>query len=120
MTHYQPNIVLALQRETLRPQRIAAAQRVIYALVLVCLHVRLLIESLPLATGLIVRRQRAGLGFGIVADSVSETQDGLRGVLTFAWSEEKTDRQVNANGTDIGHCAGWVGVSINKDFVLAC
>lgn len=80
---------------------------------------RLLVKSLPLATGLIVRRQGAGRRFGIVADSVSETQDWLRAVLTFAWSEENADRQVDANGTSIGHCAAWIGVSINKDFVLA-
>ena len=89
MPHYQPDTILALQRETLRPQRIAAAQRVIYALVLVCLHMRLLIKCLPLAPFRIVRRQGTGLRFGIVADSVSETQDWLRGVLTIAWSKEK-------------------------------
>lgn len=80
---------------------------------------RLLCKSLPLATGLIVRRQAASRRFGIVADSVSETQDWLRAVLTFTWSEEKADRQVDANGTSIGNYAAWIGESIHKDFVLA-
>ena len=112
-------VLLALQLEALGPQHITTDQRVVYALILVCFHIRLLGKRCPCTARCSVCRQFAFHRFGIVADSVPKTQDWLRGVFTVAWIKEQRVCQIDPDGTGVGSDTTWIGVTVDQDFVLA-
>ena len=80
---------------------------------------RLLGKSLPFTALCVVCRQVAGSRFEIVADSVLETQDRLRGVLAVACSKERTFCQIDVDGTGVRNDAASIWVPIDKNSVMA-